>query len=180
MDSVHWTEDIIQCVSRSIMMMSSNGNIFHVTGPLRVEFPAQRPVIWCFDVFFDLHLNKRLSKQWWGWWFEMPSHLLWRHCNIYTVHASLYFVTGQFYPYPTGLLLTTLVLGQSYDCPSGSGVTLKGMGKCTMWIWQSDHSQTDYNKKCSYFMGPEWGYTVCLAKSWNDKLDVSLMFSESW
>ena len=27
------------------------------------EFPAQRPVTWGFDVFFDLHLNKRLSKQ---------------------------------------------------------------------------------------------------------------------
>ena len=27
------------------------------------EFPAQRPVTRSFDVFFDLHLNKRLSKQ---------------------------------------------------------------------------------------------------------------------
>ena len=26
-------------------------------------------------------LNKRLSKQSWGWWFEIPSHSLWRHCN---------------------------------------------------------------------------------------------------
>ena len=26
-------------------------------------------------------LNKRLSKQSWGWWFEMPSRSLWRHCN---------------------------------------------------------------------------------------------------
>ena len=32
---------------------------FTVTG----EFPAQRPVMWSFDVFFDLRLNKRLSKQ---------------------------------------------------------------------------------------------------------------------
>ena len=45
------------------------------------EFPTQRPVTRCFDVFFDLHLNKRLSKQWWGWWFEKPSCSLWRHCN---------------------------------------------------------------------------------------------------
>ena len=28
-------------------------------------------------------LNKRLSKQSWGWWFEMPSRSLWRHCNDY-------------------------------------------------------------------------------------------------
>ena len=45
------------------------------------DFPAQRPVTWSFDVFFDLHPNKRLSKQSWGWWFETPSHSLSRHCN---------------------------------------------------------------------------------------------------
>ena len=45
------------------------------------EFPAQRPVTRSFDVFFDLRPNKRLSKQWWGWWFETPSCPLWRHCN---------------------------------------------------------------------------------------------------
>ena len=32
-------------------------------------------------VFFDLRLNKRLRKQSWGWWFEMPSRSLWGHCN---------------------------------------------------------------------------------------------------
>ena len=32
-------------------------------------------------VFFDLRPKKRLSKQWWGWWFETPSRTLWRHCN---------------------------------------------------------------------------------------------------
>ena len=49
--------------------------------PVTGEFPAQRPVTRSFDVFFDLRLNKRLSKQSWGWWFETPSHPLWRHCN---------------------------------------------------------------------------------------------------
>ena len=38
--------------------------------PLPGDFPAQRPVTRSFDVFFDLRPNKRLSKQWWGWWFE--------------------------------------------------------------------------------------------------------------
>ena len=46
------------------------------------EFPTQRPVTQSFDVFLDLRLNKRLSKQWWGWWFETPSCPLWRHCNL--------------------------------------------------------------------------------------------------
>ena len=44
------------------------GNIFHVTGPLWGEstghrwIPSQRPVTRSSDVFFDLQLNKRLSK----------------------------------------------------------------------------------------------------------------------
>ena len=45
------------------------------------EFLAQRPVTRSFDIFFDLHPNKRLSKQWWGWWFETPSCPFWRHRN---------------------------------------------------------------------------------------------------
>ena len=49
--------------------------------PVPGEFPAQRPVTRSFDVFFDLRLNKLLSKQSWGWWFETLSRPLWRHCN---------------------------------------------------------------------------------------------------
>ena len=45
------------------------------------EFPAQRPVTRNFDVSFDLSLNKRLSKQSWGWWSETPSSSLWLHSN---------------------------------------------------------------------------------------------------
>ena len=49
--------------------------------PVTGDFPAQRPVTQSFDVFFVLRLNKRLSKQSWGWWFETLSCPLWRHCN---------------------------------------------------------------------------------------------------
>ena len=69
------------------MMTSSNGNIFRITGHLcgeftgPGEFPTQRPVTRNFDVFFDLRLNKRLSKQPWGWWFETLSWSLWRQRN---------------------------------------------------------------------------------------------------
>ena len=45
------------------------------------EFPTQRPVTQSFGVFFDLRLNKRLSKKSWGWWFETPSCSLWCYCN---------------------------------------------------------------------------------------------------
>ena len=51
--------------------------------PVTGEFPAQRPVTWIFDVFFDLRLNKRLGKQSWGWWFETLWRPLWRHSNDY-------------------------------------------------------------------------------------------------
>ena len=66
--------------------------------PVTGEFPAQRPVTRSFDVFFDLRLNKRLSKQWWGWWFETPPRPLWRHCddtmyNEEHVHHVFYIYT---------------------------------------------------------------------------------------
>ena len=73
------------------MMTSSNGNIFRVTGHLCGEFTGHRWIprrkandaeLWCF---LDLRLNKRLSKQSWGWWFEMLSHPIRRHCNEFRV-----------------------------------------------------------------------------------------------
>ena len=70
------------------MMASSNGNISALlalcagNSPVTGEFPSQRPVTQSFDVFFDICLNKRLSKQSWDWWFEMPSRSLWSHCNV--------------------------------------------------------------------------------------------------
>ena len=60
--------------------------IFRVTGPLCGEFtgfrwiPRTMPVTRSFDVFFDMHLIKRLSKHSRGWWFETLSLPLWRHC----------------------------------------------------------------------------------------------------
>ena len=61
----------------SVLLAICAGN-----SPVPGEFPAQRPVMRSFDVFFDLRPNKRLSKQSWCWWFETPSRPLWRHCNV--------------------------------------------------------------------------------------------------
>ena len=80
-------------VYRKCMMTSSNGNIFRVTGlcagnsPVPVNSPHKGQWRGAFDVFFDLRLNKRLSKQTWGWWFETLSSSLWRQCfeKIYHV-----------------------------------------------------------------------------------------------
>ena len=89
----------------NIMMTSSNWSIFRVTGHLweestgdRWKNPSQRPVTRSFAVFFDLRLNKRLSKQSRRWWFETPSRSLWRHlnyaswfirCRHWTIHNEL-------------------------------------------------------------------------------------------
>ena len=51
------------------------------------EFPTKRPVTWSFEIFFELRPNKRLSKQWPGWWSEMQSSPLWRHRNVFTLQV---------------------------------------------------------------------------------------------
>ena len=50
--------------------------------PVTSGFLTQRPVTRGFDVFFDLCLNKRLSKHSRHRWFETPSRSLWRHCSV--------------------------------------------------------------------------------------------------
>ena len=51
-------------------------------------FPCYWPVTRSFDIFFDLRLNQRFSKQSWGWWFEAPSRPLCRHCNGFHLMTS--------------------------------------------------------------------------------------------
>ena len=60
----------------SVLLALCAGN-----SPVPGEFPTQRPVTRSFDVFFDLRLNKQVSKQSWGWRFEPASSSLWRQCN---------------------------------------------------------------------------------------------------
>ena len=89
--------------------------------PVTGEFPAQRPVTWSFDVFFDLCQNKHLSKQWRGWWFETPSSPSWCLCNVMignhlrcwyqhethnNWHLRLYGWITQYYVYSISLLIT--------------------------------------------------------------------------
>ena len=48
-----------------------------------VNYPHKWPVTQSIDVFFDLRLNKRLSKQSRRRWFEPPSRPLRRHRNVF-------------------------------------------------------------------------------------------------
>ena len=62
---------IYQFIKRQTTMFSVSGAV-HIkcfTGHLCREFTCL------------LSLDKRPSKQSWGWWFETPSRSLWRHCN---------------------------------------------------------------------------------------------------
>ena len=62
-----WWRHQIETLSALLAICAGNS-------PVTGEFTAHRPVTRSFDVFFDLRLNKRLSKQWWGWWFVTPSY----------------------------------------------------------------------------------------------------------
>ena len=65
-----------QMVTFSAFLVICAGN-----SPVPGEIPTHRPVTRSCDVFFDLRLNKRFSKQSWGWWFETLLRPLWRHRN---------------------------------------------------------------------------------------------------
>ena len=73
----------------SFMMTSWHGNIFRVTSPMCGEFTGDRWILRTklvtrsFDVIFDLRLNKQLSKQWWGWWFDTTSRPWWSYVKIF-------------------------------------------------------------------------------------------------
>ena len=82
------------------------GKYFRVNGSLCVEFtghrwnPRIRPVTRSFDVFFDMRLNKRLSKQSSVWWFETPSRSLLRHYNERWHNATTYWLISPLRKWP--------------------------------------------------------------------------------
>ena len=88
-DSSFYTGCAWSCQMIQVMLTSSNGNIFRVTGPLWVEsighrwIPSQKQVARRLDVFFDLRLNKRLSKQSRRQWFDTLLRSLCHHCYEY-------------------------------------------------------------------------------------------------
>ena len=71
-----WWRHQMETVSALLALCAGNSLVTGV-------FPAQRPVTRSFDVFFDLRLNKWLSKQSWGWWYETQSRSFWGHYNVF-------------------------------------------------------------------------------------------------
>ena len=80
----------ITMITKILMMTSSNENI---SALLALCEGIHRSSVNCsdkgqrFDIFFDLRLNKRLSKHSRRRWFELPSCSLWCHGNV-TYHSK--------------------------------------------------------------------------------------------
>ena len=138
------------------IMTSSNGYIFRVTGtltlPVTGEFPAQRPVTRSFDVFFDLRLNERLSKQSWGWWFETPLRPLWRYSNVLPTTGAIVMATyGANNDDKRGVVAILVFQCMSHELPGTGDVTTM-----IQWVYdmgyiicgeQSTRKSIEYNNK---------------------------------
>ena len=92
--------------------------------PVPVNSP-QRPVTRSFDVFFDLCLNKRLSKQSRGWWFETQSYPLWRQYNVWR-KVLMCCINIFFYLFPDArdYFLSTKLLDLNLDLLTTSSVDI--------------------------------------------------------
>ena len=51
-------------------------------------FPLQTPATRSFNIFFDLCMNKRFSKQSKRRRFEAPPSILWRHCTLVAISSQ--------------------------------------------------------------------------------------------
>ena len=117
-----------------------------MNSPVTGEFPTQRPVTRSFDVFFDLRLNKRLSKQWWGWWFETPSRPWWRHCNENIYIISLCFVLLWSHIYPSVFINViypyfSWLLQRRWANPQVHWRSMKNIGNITPYPTTTKHRQ---------------------------------------
>ena len=99
--SLYWPfgDDKITCyphVDRCPTWWTSSNGTFSAllaicagNSPVTSEVPSQRPVTQSIDVFFDLCLYKRLSKQSRSWWLETPLRSLWRNCYERTISYTI-------------------------------------------------------------------------------------------
>ena len=69
-----WWHNQMEAFSSLLALCAGNS-------PVTGEFPSQRAMTRSLGVFFDLRLNKLLSKQSRRQWFETPSYSLLRHCD---------------------------------------------------------------------------------------------------
>ena len=108
--------------------------------PVTSDFPSQRPVTRSFDIFFDLRLNKRLSKQSRRWWFGTLFHSLWRHCDAKTLNLQMscsdftpYDITGCQKKYPSNCLQATCPRIHWPPGNSDENVNISQIIYCLIW-----------------------------------------------
>ena len=79
-DIIPWWRHQMETFSALLALCAGNS-------PVPVNSPHKGQ--WCGALMFSLicALNKRLSKQPWGWWFEAPSWSLWRQCTCNALHG---------------------------------------------------------------------------------------------
>ena len=120
-----------------------------------VYSPSQRPVTRSFDVFFDLRVNERLSKQSRGWWFETPSRSLWRHCNECESSSSKHQHSSTSQP---GHISTPVVYLKKYI------YSCKGMTKKVWWVISSRKQKMTvmYVFRLSLFLWDERIFVITL------------------
>ena len=146
----HFADNLVKLISWWRHQMETFSALLAIcagNSPVPGEFPAQRPVTRSFDVFFDLRLNKRFSKQLGGWWFETLSRPLWRHRNV-LAWKWLYFYSN------------------FIDmCSSESN-----------WLWSSTDSDNDFARRQAiiwsndgYFADAcmRYSVSVCYTKNYN-------------
>ena len=137
-------------------MTSSNGNIFGLlaicagNSTVPGEFPTQRPVTRSFDVFFDLRLNKRLSKQSWGWWIETLSHPLWRHIEFGDVPSSRIYFLSFFYCRSVKVIFFCLVYWFQTHFSIGTFVDISIYMSIKYWIKCFSQEQKVPHIHCEY------------------------------
>ena len=155
-----------------IMMTSSNRTIFRVTGlcvenkPMTGEFPSQRPVTRSFDVFFDLRLNKRLSRQSRRQWIETPWGSLWRHLNDHRTSGGITsHYSATWASWRLKLLVLLLFVQQFVRANNNENIKFPYFGLCEeIHWWPVDFMMTSSNGNilrvtgplCGEFTGPRW------------------------
>ena len=82
--------------------------------------------VWLVHFNTYLQVTDKFITLWWAETMEQSTHTI--HPNNYT--HDLYFVVVRYEPILSiSFRVTSLALGQSYDCPNTREVTLKDMGK---------------------------------------------------
>ena len=108
-------EDVIKWTLSALLAIRAGNS------PVPSEIPAQKPVTRSFDVFFNLRLNKRLSEQSWGWWFETPSRPFWRHRNDFDIFSEVLLVGPRVLTKKVNIVLkgmsriVNLVIGSEFE-----------------------------------------------------------------